>query len=249
MHLTLTRLMIIIVVLVLIVSVGIAWLWNYAYSPAGRARTVFCEMRKDTQGLRPWLLRHGVIRSEIDRKLKEITTEGDRYPPFWEAAEERIAELGPQAGPALAEVLADPKSLSVKVPGMIALGGTLRSLVVNLCCEDRYDAVVLPLTDILLDENADYNERDDCIFALRTTADARAMPALLRTLKAREGFLRVDAAIALADFGDRRAIPAVRELLSDKSEFVRQAAAEALRKLDAAADGQAVTRPATTERN
>ncbi len=113
---TLNRLLIVIGVVVLLVTGGVVWLWEYAYTPEGRARTIFTQIRGDTTSPRGWLIEHGLIRKEIDSR-PTFVAEIPYNPPgdttdWWvlnkQPVLDRLAELGPRAFPVIMEESVGP---------------------------------------------------------------------------------------------------------------------------------------------
>ena len=74
---TLKRLLIAIFVVIAILAAASAWLHEYAFTPRGRAMTIFTELRPNATGLRAWLL----VRSMIIR------------PNFWGGAPSALSHF------------------------------------------------------------------------------------------------------------------------------------------------------------
>jgi HEAT repeat protein len=79
------------------------------------------------------------------------------------------------------------------------------------------------------------------VIAVRTLAQRKAdaaqvVPALIETLKDKEGDIRRSAALGLGSFGEqaRDAIPALEKAQSDRDARVREAAGKALSRIDPA---------------
>ncbi len=228
---TLKRLLITVAALVVLSGGGIAGLWQYAYTPTGRARTVFCEVRNDGKGPRAWLLAHGVIRPEIKAKIEALArrsnvdeldlSSSEQYGAFAGiAAEDRLVEIGTEASSAAVAALSEEDQ-------------GVRFAAMHICVKFRETRAVGPLAEILSDGRRESGERMECAWALGQLHCDQAIPALAAALEDKtegnRGGVRIAAAIALAKFKDKRAVPVLREALGN--DALREKAAGTLVEL------------------
>ncbi len=213
---TLKRLMIAIFIVIAVTAAASAWFWQYAFSPEGRAKTTFAELRGDTTGLRVRMLRHGWMpREVIDYWRMKV----DRYYNR-EVFGTKLASLGPKVVPVVLDALNDENDLA-------------REAAIVACGRLGSRDATAPLIQVFQRERLAAIRRC-CLASLGEIADPVSLGFLHEVLRnEKERLLRADAADALGRLGDKSAIPWLVESLKDPEWNVVESAVIALTRLRA----------------
>ena len=168
--------------------------------------------------------------------------------------------LGPEAIPALVEVLNDNRYpmryLAARrlaevgdpgaVPGLIRAlrdhDSVVRSEAADALGEIGDHRAVEPLIHCLEDD--ENGLRSEAAMALGKCRDERGVEPLIRLLHHESWWTRVKATVALGCIGDRRAADPIRQLMDrDETDSIQKAGKEALRKLGAGNPGCEAAKP------
>ncbi len=216
---TLTRPLIATAVLVLLLTVGVTWLWQYVYTPQGQARNIIAVLQGRADGVRPWLIRHGLTRPVVFDMPKGGASHL--------AAAELLANLGSEAAPTILEMLNDPDP-RVRQAAAIACGMTrdpsaFDSLVQRLGDSDEFvqaaaatalagygPRAITPLLE--LGKHAGPNLAWSLPLALGKAAGPRAVPLLLQLHASGLGVISGEYD-ALVECGNDAAFAALSEMV------------------------------------
>ena len=216
-------------ILVVAAGIAIALLWQYAYTPQGRARDIFAELKGDTTSLRGWLIDHKIIRRELSYP-GPCDEKGGGVLQVWRAdtlhnmAVQKLADLGPEVFPVLFEI--------IQSPGADVYGVNPRKVAAAACGKIHDQRAVGPLAKQIRDgQPNDVDVRCACVEAIAEIGGPEAIETLRNTMKRPEPYLRRWAAGALVKCEGAAAVPMLIEAVKDKDVHVRLEAVQLLGQL------------------
>ena len=209
--------MIFLATVMLLAGIAIAILWQYAYTPQGRARDIFAELKGDTTSPRGWLIEHKIIRRELPYPGPCDESGGGAQAcavSNQHEAVQKLAALGPQVLPVLFEVMKDTR-VDVEV----------RKAAVQACGKMRDPQALGPLAQFVRDaQSSDWDVRFACVDAMGAIGGPEAIEHLRTASKDSNGYLRARAFRALVKCEGVSAVPMLIEAVKDKDICVRLAA-------------------------